>query len=176
MVSRKAQALRQLYQGKTVGILPGQGGSAPSWLVVARVDIQELTWQHVLDPNRLSAAAIAVILNAGGDEYVQSLKADADVDRALQRYLGGEPLVSLACRRFVSYYHEESGSAVVGLPIAGTPANLRDDLPGAPKAEPAPTGGRELTGVALHSRMCRFAEAGRRSPAANDSALSQRAG
>jgi len=148
----KAEALRKLYQGKTVGILPNYGGDAAFWLADTGVDIKELTWEAVLDADALNAEAIPIIVNAGGEEYVQTLEAEGDVERALQRYLQeGGLLVSLTFRPFPFYYNEQGESVLAasrfGLPIAGSGANLRDDAPEAAEVRgwEAPPPGKQLS-------------------------------
>ena len=130
----KAQQLRDLYAGKTVGILPDFAGEAPFWLADAGIALKALTWEDVLDPTILSAAVLPLVVHAAGEHFVQSLNEDRDVERALERYLGeGGFLMALPSQPFPFYYNE-SGDTVVaagrlGFPIAGSGASRRGEVP-----------------------------------------------
>ncbi len=130
----RARKLRNLYRGKTIGILPDYAGNVPFWLADAGLPLRELTWQDVLDANVLNAKRIPVLLYASSEKYVQSLKATNDVDRALLRYLrGGGLLVAMSFRPYPFYYNENGESVVAagrfGLPLAGSGAQRRNDIP-----------------------------------------------
>jgi len=131
---RRAAELRELYQGKTIGILPDYGGSVPFWLADAGLTLKELTWRELLDPGVFNAEKLPLVLYASGEQYVQSLDKDGDVERAILRYLGeGGLLIAMSFRPFPFYYNEKRESVVaagrLGFPIAGSGAFQRDDIP-----------------------------------------------
>jgi hypothetical protein len=132
----QAAAIRAAYEGKTVGILPGYGGNAPFWLADAGVSLRELTWDDLLDEGTFSPERLPVVLNAGNEHYVQTLHEQGDIDAALLRYLRAGGLLMCLTSQPFPFYYNEAGDAVVsapdfGLPIAGSGANLRDDVPDA---------------------------------------------
>lgn len=153
-----AQRLQQLYAGRTVGLLPGYGGSAPFLLMEAGVSVQELAWADLLDAGRFSARTYPVLLYAGGEHYRRTVRTTGDVEQALQRYLGeGGFLVAMPHLPWPFYYDEAVGkpapvAARLGLPVTGgweqppQGATLRFELdaralPGLPATVPFPATG-----------------------------------
>ena len=130
----KAAKLRELYQGKTIGVLPDLSHRVVFWLAEAGVQLEELTWDDVLDPAALNAKRLPVVLNAAAEHYVQTLNEDGDVDKAILRYLGeGGTLVAMTTQPFPFYYNQD-GEAVAsagkfGFPICGSGAMGRRDVP-----------------------------------------------
>ena len=129
-----ARAMRELFKGATIGILPGFGGKAVSWLAETGVSVAELTWDDVIAPRRLDPKNYPVLVYAGFEEYVQTVKEQGDVDRAIQRYLRGRGcLVVLPTGPFPFYYNERREAVVspgrFGLPICGSGAHGRHDVP-----------------------------------------------
>jgi len=130
----KAAALRKLYEGKTIGVLPDFGHRAVFWLADAGVRIKELTWHDVLDPAVFNAKKLPVVLNAAAETYTQTVKEDGDVDKALVLYLReGGTLVAMTTQPFPFYYNQD-GEPVVsagkfGFPICGSGALGREDIP-----------------------------------------------
>jgi len=130
----KAAALRKLYEGKTIGVLPDFGHRVVFWLADAGIRIKELTWHDVLDPAVFNAKQLPVVLNASAEHYTQTVKEDGDVDRAIVRYLGeGGTLVAMTTQPFPFYYNQD-GEPVVsagkfGFPICGSGALGRKDIP-----------------------------------------------
>jgi len=152
LAPEKAEALRRLYQGKTMGVLPGYRGDVPFWLADAGVSLRELTWRELLDPAVFGAKHIPITLYASGEGFVQSLDKDGDVEQALLRYLGeGGFLIAASPQPFPFYYNEKGESVVAagrfGFPIAGSGALQRNDIPeGAQvKGWEKPPAGVELT-------------------------------
>ena len=133
----KAAKLRELYKGKTVGVLPDFSHRAVFWLAEAGVAIKELAWSDLLDPAIFNAKKLPVVLNAAAEHYTQTLKRDGDVDAAILRYLGeGGTLVAMTTQPFPFYYNQE-GEPVVsagkfGFPVCGSGALGRDDAPQQP--------------------------------------------
>ena len=129
----KARALRKLYEGRTIGILPDFGGKAVFWLAATGVALRELSWRDVLDPVLFNARQLPVVVYAGAESYVQTVREKGDVDKAILRYLAeGGLLVALPTGPFPFYYNE-SGEAVVsagrfGFPIGGSGAFGRADV------------------------------------------------
>jgi len=129
-----AAKLRELYRGKTIGLLPDFGGKVVFWLADAGVALKELAWSDLLDPAVFNAKALPVVVNAAGEHYTQTVKDDGDVDRAIVRYLGeGGLLVAMTTQPFPFYYNQD-GTPVVsagrfGLPVCGSGALGRRDVP-----------------------------------------------
>lgn len=75
------------------------------------------------------------MVSASGEHYLRTVKAEGDVDAALQRYLReGGFLVAIPFQPFPFYYDDASKKPVVaagrlGFPIAGSGAAQRDDIP-----------------------------------------------
>ncbi len=83
----QARKLQQLYHGRTIGLLPDYGGLVPIWLLDAGLKVKELTWADLLDPAILNPGNIPLLLHAGGEYYLTSVRTERDVEKALQRYL-----------------------------------------------------------------------------------------
>ncbi|MFW6161239.1 MAG: glycoside hydrolase family 99-like domain-containing protein [Planctomycetota bacterium] len=132
--AEKAARLRELYQGKTIGVLPEFGHRVVFWLAGTGVELQELAWHDVLDPAVFNARRLPVVLNASAEHYTQTVKEEGDVDRAIVRYLReGGTLVAMTTQPFPFYYNQD-GEAVVsagkfGFPICGSGAGGRRDVP-----------------------------------------------
>ncbi|MBN2307478.1 MAG: hypothetical protein JXR94_00820 [Candidatus Hydrogenedentes bacterium] len=148
----QAEALQALFRDTTVGLLPDFSGEVVFWLSDAGVPLRELTWEDLLDPAVFSPGALPVVLQAGGERFVQSVNESGDIERAIQRYLGeGGFLVAIPSAPFPFYYNEAEEAVVaarrLGLPIAGSGANQRDDAPeaAAVKGWEAPPEGVALT-------------------------------
>ena len=121
----KARQLRELYAGRTIGLLPGYGGDAPLWLLDAGLTLKELSWADLLDPAKLNRRNFPLLLYASGERHVRTVKSENDVEQALQRYLGeGGFLVCIPHQAWPFYYDESAGkpapiTSPLGLPIAG---------------------------------------------------------
>jgi hypothetical protein len=102
-----AKPLRDLFQGKTIGILPDFGGKAVFWLADAGVALRELAWADLLDPATFNAKTLPVVVYAGYESYTQSVKEPGDVDKAILRHLSeGGTLMVLPTGPFPFYYNE----------------------------------------------------------------------
>ena len=78
--------------------------------------------------------AVPLVVHAAGERYVQTFREDGDVERALLRYLQeGGLLVVIPHQPFPFYYNEtgerDIAAGRLGLPIAGSGAHQRDDVP-----------------------------------------------
>ena len=129
-----AAKLRELYKGKTIGLLPDFGGEAVFWLAESGVALHELTWDEVLDPAVFNAEKLPIVVYASGESYAQTIKEQGDGDAAILRYLRqGGLLVSLTDQPFPFYYNEKREPVVsagkFGIPIVGSGAHGRADLP-----------------------------------------------
>lgn len=89
----QARALSELYRGRPIGVLPEYGHAVVFWLAEAGVPLQELTWQDVLDPRALDPARLPMLLYAGGEHYVRTVRRDGDAEAALRAYLAGGGLL-----------------------------------------------------------------------------------
>jgi hypothetical protein len=119
-----AAAMRELYRGRTIGILPAYGGQAPFWLADVGVDLRELTWDDVVAPEVLTPDALPVILYAAHERYRQTVNEAGDVDAAIQRYLRAGGLMVVMSNGPFPFYYNEDGKAVrsagrMGLPMEG---------------------------------------------------------
>lgn len=155
----KLQALRKLYTGRTIGLLPDFGGDAAFWLLDAGVQLRELSWADLVDPRIFNARQFPLVLHAGGEHYVRTVKTERDVERALQRYLAeGGFLLAIPHLPFPFFYDNAAGgqpaniASQVGFPITGgwesPPASGKltfhiatSELPGLPVAVPFPQTG-----------------------------------
>jgi len=132
----KARELCDLYEGKTLGILPDYGSEAVFWLADTGIALKELTWADVLDPETFNAKDLPLVLQAGGEGFVQSLREQDDVERALRRYMReGGFLMAIPFQPFPFYYNENRDTVVaagrLGFPIVGSGVQHRDDVPDA---------------------------------------------
>ncbi len=121
----KTQELREMYRGKTIGILPDFSSSVVFWLADVGMDLKELTWQQVLDPDVLNPQHLPIVIYAGHEEYIQTVNQTEDVDEALLRYQRqGGLLMAFASGPFPLYYNEKNEPVIsarkFGFPIGGT--------------------------------------------------------
>ncbi|MBN2506655.1 MAG: hypothetical protein JXQ71_08170 [Verrucomicrobia bacterium] len=121
----KTRQVQRWFAGKTVGLLPDFSGDAAFWLLDAGVRVRELAWSDLLDPQQFNARKVPLVLHAGGEHYVRSLRAERDVERALQRYLAdGGFLLAIPSLPFPFFYDDAAGApapiaGAVGLPVTG---------------------------------------------------------
>jgi len=133
--SEKAFALRQIYEGKTIAILPDFSGQSVFRLADTGIVLKELTWQEVLEPSLFNVKHFPVVIYAGSESYTQTVKQRADVDEAILRYLReGGLLMALPSGPFPFYYNE-NGKVVVsarkfGFPIEVSGRNPDSDVRG----------------------------------------------
>jgi hypothetical protein len=154
----KAQALRKLYEGRTIGVLPDYGSRAVFWLADVGVKLQELSWEDVLDPAVLNPKSLPIVLQAGDEHYVRTLKTDGDVVLALQRYLKEGGFLVAAMFQPYPFYHDDSAGKTaiaagpLGFPVTGgwekPPEGVAlsfhvdtQSLPGLPTTAPFPAVG-----------------------------------
>jgi hypothetical protein len=128
--------LRDLFRGRTIGILPDYGGRAVFWLADTGIAVKELAWQDLLDAEVFSAKQVPVVLHAGSEGFVQSVDVQGDVEQALRRYLGeGGLLMAVSYQPFPFYYNEKretvNAAGRLGFPIVGSGAPAREDRPDA---------------------------------------------
>jgi len=98
---------------------------------------------ELVDPSVFNAQEIWVALYLGGENYLQTVNREGDVDEALVRYLkGGGTLVVVPNMPFPFYYNEKDQVVIsapkFGLPICGSGA--RDRLNHPPVAPPSKGG------------------------------------
>jgi glycoprotein endo-alpha-1,2-mannosidase len=154
----KIRQLRELYAGRTIGILPGSSGGAPFWLLDCGLKVRELTWAEATDSALFNPANFALVLDAGDEHYVGSVNAQGDVRQALIRYLNeGGFLVSIPSQPWPFYYDDKLGKPApitteLGLPLSAgweqPPAGVRltfhadaGALPGLPASAAFPRTG-----------------------------------
>jgi hypothetical protein len=163
----EAKALRELYRGKTIGVLPDFSGAAIFWLADTGVALRELRWTDVVDPDVLQPEKVPVLVYAGYESYRQTVRAEGDVDAAILRYLQeGGLLMVLGSGPFPFFYNEDvrevASAQRFGLTIHGGDAPVEgtvggwetppegvsltfrtneEALPGLPESAPFPTTG-----------------------------------
>ena len=121
------------FKGVKVGLLPDLQSKILQWLVKAELDFRELEWQDLLDAGKFNAKTMPVIIYAGGEGYVQTLKEKCDIDSAILKYLNEGGLMVAASSLPFPFYYNEEGKPVVnaankfGIPICGSGANDRND-------------------------------------------------
>lgn len=123
---RRQEELRRLYDGRTLGMLPGYGGSLPLMLVDSGLEVRELSWEDVVEPGVLSAEALPVVIFAGSEHYRRTVHAQGDVDDALLRYLREGGILMVAGTHPLPFYYAEEGpvnrAQALGLPVQGSAA------------------------------------------------------
>jgi len=130
--AERAQDLQRLYRGAEVAILPDPSGDTAFWLAETGLAFRELSWDDVVAPTGLTPARFPVALYAAGENYVQSLQREKDVDEGLLRYLrAGGLLLCVSPMPFPFYYNEQgkgiANAACFGIPISGSGAFGRED-------------------------------------------------
>ncbi|MFP4055398.1 MAG: endo-1,3-alpha-glucanase family glycosylhydrolase [Candidatus Brocadiia bacterium] len=165
----QARKLQKLWGSRTIAVLPDFAGDAVFWLADAGLNLQELRWEELLDPEKFAPDRFPVALYAGYESYTQTVREEGDVDDALRRYLRrGGTLAALAAGPFPFFYNQD-GEAVaaarrLGFPIRGAGAGGQeaptirgweepppgldlafrfdvDSLPGLPRQAPFPRAG-----------------------------------
>lgn len=156
--AESARRLRELFAGRTLGLLPGYSGAAPFLLLDAGLTVRELSWADLLEAGQFNARNYPVVLYAGGEHYRRTVRTANDVEQALQRYLGdGGFLVCMPHLPWPFYYDDAAGKPApiadrLGLPVTGgweqppQGATLRFELdtrslPGLPATVPFPATG-----------------------------------
>jgi glycoprotein endo-alpha-1,2-mannosidase len=119
----KLAALRDSLSRFPIAVLPGWESEAAFWLAEAGIPLHALSWDKV--SAGIDAKQFPILLYAGGERYVQSVKSENGVDRALQQYLrDGGCLVVIPSEPLPFFYNEKGvvadSAARFGLPIAGT--------------------------------------------------------
>jgi hypothetical protein len=129
---QQAKLLRELYRGKTIGVLPDYGSPAVFWLVDAGIPLEELSWQQLLDPQVLDPRRLPMLLYASGEHYVRTVHQDGDVEAALQRYLSGGGMLIACGFQPYPFFYDQTGQANIaagrlGFPLDGSgPARQGD--------------------------------------------------
>lgn len=123
--AEQAQSLRELYRGRTIGVLPNDGHQVVFWLADLGVSLRELNWHDALDPAVLDAKRLPILLVAGGEQYVRTVHQDGDVETALRRYLQGGGLLMAFSHEPYPFFYDETGRPNVaagrlGFPILGS--------------------------------------------------------
>jgi hypothetical protein len=131
LAPEQAQSLRDLYRGQTIGVLPNYGHRVVFWLADVGIELKELTWQDVLDP-QLDAERLPMLLYAGDEHYVRTVHQDGDVISALQRYLSSGGLLMAFSHQPYPFFYDETGrpnnvAGRLGFPIYGSGAMRRGE-------------------------------------------------
>jgi glycoprotein endo-alpha-1,2-mannosidase len=120
----KADELRKLYKDKAIAVLPDFAGDSVFWLSSVGLNVKELSWQEVVDPNIFNVKNFPITVYAGYENYTQSVNENEDVDKAILKYLeDGGTLMVFPAGPF-PFFSNEKGKAVssaskFGLPIEG---------------------------------------------------------
>jgi glycoprotein endo-alpha-1,2-mannosidase len=120
----KAAELREIFRGKTIGVLPGFVNDVVFVLAEAGLDLKELSGEEILDPALFNPERLPVVVNAGDERYLQTVREKGDVDRALVQYLkSGGLLMALTNKPFPFWLNEQresvNSAAKFGFPIRG---------------------------------------------------------
>ena len=134
LTPEQAQSLRELYQGRSIGVLPNYGPQVVFWLADVGISLRELSWQEVLDPQVLDAKRLPILLYASDEHYVRTMHQDGDVEAALGRYLEGGGLLLAFSPEPYPFFYDESGQPNIaagrlGFPILGSGRAIRSELP-----------------------------------------------
>ncbi len=126
ITGEKLNALRRLWQGKRIGILPEGGSEALFWLLDSGLEIVPLSAEQVIQPGELTPARYSALVYLSGERYRATVREAGDYDRALRAYLqAGGTLVVLPSEPFPFYYEGErtvQRASFFGLTIAGSSA------------------------------------------------------
>jgi len=150
LAPEKAQELRKLYGGATIGVLPGFENGVILSLLDAGLEIKELTPEEMLDPAAFNAKRFPVLINAGNESYVQTAHEKGDVDRAIARYLNeGGLLMALTLRPLPFFLNEKkehvNSARQFGFIIGGPAAKAeKEKAEKAPEKGPAAGGGAAI--------------------------------
>jgi len=79
----RAAALQRRYAGKTIGILPGFSSSLPTWLLDAGLNLKVLKPPELLDPQVMDPATLPVLVNASGEDYLDTFHQPGDAIAAI---------------------------------------------------------------------------------------------
>ncbi|MGC9318937.1 MAG: glycoside hydrolase family 99-like domain-containing protein [Armatimonadota bacterium] len=115
------QQLQAAWGSATIGLLPGYAGVLPMLLAESELDIRELRWQDVIDPQVLAPEHLPLLIYAGGEHYVSTVHEPRDVDRALRRYLSDGGVLLAAPDGPFPFYYDENGEEVQAAPALGLP-------------------------------------------------------
>lgn len=122
ITGEKLNALRRLWQGKRVGILPGGDSDALFWLIESGLEIVPISEAQVVQAGELIPTRYAALVYLGGEHYRATIRETGDFDRALRAYLqAGGTLIALPSEPFPFYYDGERvvrQASFFGLPIA----------------------------------------------------------
>ncbi|HDZ45065.1 MAG TPA: hypothetical protein ENH80_14125, partial [Phycisphaerae bacterium] len=105
-------ALREKLKGVTVGVLPGAGSTTYFWLRTRlKLPVRLLSWEDVA-AGKLTPQRFKIVLHAGDEHYRRTVKADGDVDAAIQKYLASNGCLIAAPWRPWPFFIDENGKVV----------------------------------------------------------------
>ena len=105
--------LREKFNGRRIGVLPGADSMAFWWLIDVGVDTEVLAWRDVVSGD-LTAKNYPVLLYCAGERYHNSVHKTGDVDDALVNYLKkGGCLLVLPAQPW-PFYYDQNNQAVNG--------------------------------------------------------------
>lgn len=152
LTPEQAQSLRELYRGRMIGVLPNYAHPVVFWLADIGIPLRELSWQDVLDPQVLDAKRLPMLLYAGDEHYVRTVRQDGDVEAGLRRYLEGGGLLMAFSHEPYPFFYDETGQSNIaagrlGFPILGSGRARRGESPNRTfvRAWESPPPGVELT-------------------------------
>ena len=124
LTSEQALALRDMYQGRKIGILPDFSSSVVFWLADTGIDLELLSWEDVANLENLRPERLPIVLYAAHEEYTQSVNSTGDVDEGILTYQrAGGILMSVSSGPFPFYYNEQrqavASAGRFGFPIGG---------------------------------------------------------
>lgn len=118
----RAAALRQRFANRTIGILPGFSSNLVFWLLDAGVRLRVLQPAELLDPQVMDPATMPVLLNASGEEYLDTVREPGDAVAAIVRWQQRGGLLISATSLPYPFHHTVDGqggtkAAQVGLMV-----------------------------------------------------------
>ncbi|MCS7065184.1 MAG: hypothetical protein NZL85_02790 [Fimbriimonadales bacterium] len=124
ITGEKLNALRRLWQGKRIGVLPNGVSEALFWLLDSGLEIVSLSEEQAIQSGELTPARYAALVYLGGERYRGTIREAGDFDRALRAYLqAGGTLIVLPSEPLPFYYDGERAvnrAGFFGLPIASS--------------------------------------------------------
>ena len=136
----RVAAVKRTLEGHTFGLLPDAQSEAPFWLMEVGADVRPVSWEQVADPAALDATKLPALIWAGGENYIQTVRAPRDVDEALVRYLHqGGLLISMASLPY-PFFRTADGDIVVTAPKLGLPLAVGEPGENIARVEPQARG------------------------------------
>ncbi|MEN3000509.1 MAG: hypothetical protein ABDI19_01555 [Armatimonadota bacterium] len=124
ITGEQLNALRRLWRGKRIGMLPDGVSEALFWLLDSGLEIVSLSEEQAVQSGELTPTRYAALVYLGGERYRATIREAGDFDRALRTYLqAGGTLIVLPSEPLPFCYDGErvvNRAGFFGLPIASS--------------------------------------------------------